>query len=325
MPQPSAPNDPLRPPPPRRVGWLVAVLLLVALGVLGYANRERLQQITRAWFGHSAAVPTVASAPASTSAPAMVSSAPPPAASAASAPLQLPAATASLPALRDSDAFVLRELGALLTQPGLAWLVPRHLIVHFVATVDNLDRPVVSQRVWPVHPLPGTLRTTGQGDALAIAPDNALRYMPYVRLLTALDPQRAAQLYLQFYPLCEQAWRELGHPKSAFNDRLLAVLASLLQAPEPQAPVLLRQPKALSGKRWAAPSLLDPHGGRAVRGTAQEVLDTYADPALEAAPAGQKILMRMGLDNERAVKDWLRRFRQALLARLRPAAGAPGQ
>ncbi|CDW93861.1 MULTISPECIES: DUF3014 domain-containing protein [Thiomonas] len=300
MPQSAPSNDPLRPPPPRRVGWLVAVLLIVALAVLGYANRGRLQQWTQAWMGHTAAVPTAASAPAKTSsAAAAPSSAPQPAASVApvaSAPLQLPASTASLPALHHSDATVLQELGALLGKPGLAWLVPRHLILHFVATVDNLTRQTVPQQVWPVHPVPGVLRTTGQGVDLAIAPDNARRYAPYVQMLTAISPQRAAQLYVQLYPLCEQAWRELGHPKSAFNDRLLAVIANLLQAPEPQGAVLLRQPK---------------------------VLYTYADPALEAAPAGQKILMRMGLENERAVKDWLRQFRQDLRAQMQPAATAP--
>jgi hypothetical protein len=300
MPQSAPSNDPLRPPPPRRVGWLVAVLLIVALAVLGLANRERLQQWTQAWMGHTAAVPTAASAPAKTgSAPAALSSAPQPAASVASvasAPLQLPASTASLPALHHSDATVLQELGALLGKPGLSWLVPRQLILHFVATVDNLTRKTVPLQVWPVHPVPGALRTTGQGADLAIAPDNARRYAPYVQMLTAISPQRAAQLYVQLYPLCEQAWRELGHPKSAFNDRLLAVIANLLQAPEPQGAVLLRQPK---------------------------VLYTYADPALEAAPAGQKILMRMGLENERAVKDWLRQFRQDLRAQMQPAATAP--
>ncbi len=297
MPQSAPSNDPLRPPPPRRVGWLVAVLLIVALAVLGFANRERLQQWAQAWMGHTAAVPTAASAPAKTgSAPAALSSAPQPAASAASAPLQLPASTASLPALHNSDATVLQELGALLGKSGLAWLAPRHLILHFVATVDNLTRQTVPLQVWPVRPIPGALRTTGQGSDLAIAPDNARRYAPYVQTLTAISPQRAAQLYVQLYPLCEQAWRELGHPKSAFNDRLLAVIANLLQAPEPQGAVLLRQPK---------------------------VLYTYADPALEAAPAGQKILMRMGLENERAVKDWLRQFRQDLRAQMQPAATAP--
>ena len=300
MPQSAPSNDPLRPPPPRRVGWLVAVLLIVALAVLGLANRERLQQWTQAWMGHTAAVPTAASAPAKTgSAPAALSSAPQPAASAASvasAPLQLPASTASLPALHNSDATVLQELGALLGKPGLAWLVPRQLILHFVATVDNLTRQTVPLQVWPVHPVPGALRTTGQGGDLAIAPDNARRYVPYVQMLTAISPQRAAQLYVQLYPLFEQAWRELGHPKSAFNDRLLAVIANLLQAPEPQGVLLLRQPK---------------------------VLYAYADPALEAAPAGQKILMRMGLENERAVKDWLRQFRQDLRAQMQPATTAP--
>ncbi|MGE0072118.1 MAG: DUF3014 domain-containing protein [Thiomonas sp.] len=299
MPSPSAPDDPLRPPPPRRIGWLVVLVLIGVLAVLGYVNRQRLQQLTQAWFGHPGAGMVAASAPAA-SAPRQVAvgSAPRPAASAASAPLQVPASTASLPALHDSDALVLRELAGLLTKPGLDWLVPHRLIVHFVATVDNLGRQTVPLQVWPVRPLPGTLRTTGQGDTLAIAPANAQRYVPYVGMLTAIDPQRAAQVYVRLYPLCEQAWRELGHPKSAFNDRLLAVLGSLLQAPQPQGPVLLRQPK---------------------------VAYTFADPALQAAPAGQKILVRIGLDNERAVKDWLRRFRQALLAQLRPAASAPAQ
>ena len=300
MPPPSAPDDPLRPPPPRRIGWMIAVLLLVALAALGWANRARLQHLTQAWFGHSAAVPAAASAPVATAAspPEAARRAPSALASAALAPLQLPASTASLPALHDSDALVLRELATLLSKPGMDWLVPHRLILHFVATVDNLGRQTVPLQVWPVRPLPGALRTMRQGDTLAIAPANAQRYLPYVKLLTAIDPQRAAQVYVRLYPLCEQAWRELGHPKSAFNDRLLAVLGSLLQAPEPQGPVLLRQPK---------------------------VAYTFADPALEAAPAGQKILLRMGLDNERAVKDWLRRFRQALLAQLRPAASAPAR
>jgi hypothetical protein len=280
---------------------MVAVLLLLAVLALGYVNRERLQPFMQAWFGQSAAVPHAASAPvAASSAPHQAASAPQAVASAASAPWQWPASTASLPDLRNSDALALRELGTLLDKPGLAWLVPRHLILHLVATVDNLTRPVVPLQVWPVHPLPGALRTTGQGDTLALAPDNARRYAPYVQALTAIAPQRAVAVYLQLSPLFEQAWRELGHPKSAFNDRLLAVIANLLQAPEPEGPVFLRQPK---------------------------VLYTYADPALEAAPAGQKILLRMGLQNERAVKGWLRQFRQALLAQRRPAApgSAPGR
>ena len=305
-PTPSPSDDPLRPSPPRRIGWLVAVLLLLALLALGYTERDRLQQWTNAWMGHSVVSPEAASAPqASNSPPVAASSTPSRVASAASVPLRLPASTASLPDLRDSDALALRELGGLVGKPGLAWLVPSHLILHLVATVDNLTRQTVPMQVWPVRPLPGAPRVTGQGSELALAPDNARRYAPYVRILTGIEAQRAVEVYLRLAPLCQQAWRELGHPHSAFNDRLLAVIANLLQAPEPQGPVLLRQPKVLAGER-----------------TGQGVLYTYADPALESAPAGQKILMRMGLDNERAVKAWLRQFRQALLAKMEPAAAS---
>ncbi|WP_079420410.1 DUF3014 domain-containing protein [Thiomonas intermedia] len=303
MPSPS--DDPLRPPPPRRIGWMVAVLLILALLALGYVERDRLPPWASAWMDPTKVSPEAASAPQASIPPVAASSAPSPVASAASAPLRLPASTASLPELRDSDTLALRELGGLVGKPGLAWLVPGHLIVHLVATVDNLTRQTVPMQVWPVRPLPGALRVTGQGSELALAPDNARRYAPYVRILTGIEAPSAVEVYLRLAPLCQQAWRELGHPHSAFNDRLLAVIASLLQAPEPQAPVLLRQPNVPGGER-----------------AAQGVLYTYADPAHESAPAGQKILMRMGLDNERAVKAWLRQFRQALLAKMEPAAAS---
>jgi hypothetical protein len=39
----------------------------------------------------------------------------------------------------------------------------------------------------------------------------------------------------------------------------------------------------------------------------------YADPKLEALTAGQKVLVRMGPDNARAVKTKLRELRSALI------------
>jgi hypothetical protein len=40
----------------------------------------------------------------------------------------------------------------------------------------------------------------------------------------------------------------------------------------------------------------------------------YADPAIEARPAGQKLLMRMGADNAKAVKAKLMELRAAVTA-----------
>jgi len=45
------------------------------------------------------------------------------------------------------------------------------------------------------------------------------------------------------------------------------------------------------------------------------VLYAYADPDLEARSAGQKIMMRMGADNEAKVKAKLRELRRALVNR----------
>ena len=293
-------NDPLR-PPPNRTGWLVVtVLLIVAALVLGLLNRDRLQQMVAGWTGRPAPVGSAA-APASVPAAASAPASAPASASAPSAGLP-PTPAASLPALRDSDAYVLGALARLIGQhDAMAWLLPQHLVLHIVATVDNLPRKQVAKQVWPLRPVPGALRTAvGAGSERQLAPDNARRYAPYLRALASVAPQQAVATYLDLYPLFQHAWRELGNPHGQFNDRLLAAIDNLLAAPEPAPPVRLVQPK---------------------------VLYLYADPALELASAGQKILMRLGPADERAVKTWLRTFRQDLVARLQPTppASAPAR
>jgi hypothetical protein len=125
------------------------------------------------------------------------------------------------------------------------------------------------------------------GEGLAIAPDNATRYAPYVQMLERVDAKQLAGIYLRFYPWFQQAYEELGYPKAYFNDRLVAVIDHLLAAPEPGGPILLTQPK---------------------------VLYQYLDPQLEALSAGQKTLVRMGPDNARRVKAKLRELRREITA-----------
>lgn len=161
-----------------------------------------------------------------------------------------------------------------------------------VATVDNLPREKVAQRLSPVKPVPGRLHTRGRQDTLAIAPENAERYTPYVGLLSRVDSAQLVDAYARLYPLFQQAYEELGYPHGYFNDRLVAVIDHLLAAPEPEGPLRLIQP---------------------------HVLYQYADLDLERASAGHKIMVRMGLANERQVKAKLRELRQEL------TRGAPRQ
>jgi hypothetical protein len=120
-----------------------------------------------------------------------------------------------------------------------------------------------------------------------------------VNAVHKLDMQRVAEVYLRFYPLFQGAYQDLGYPTGYFNDRLVAAIDSLLAAPEPGGPIELTRPN---------------------------VMYVFADPTLEALPAGQKLLIRMGPDNAAVIKAKLKELR-AVISAGRPgssaAAGAP--
>ncbi|HUL97655.1 MAG TPA: DUF3014 domain-containing protein [Usitatibacter sp.] len=199
-----------------------------------------------------------------------------------------------LPALKDSDVTVLEALKGLFGADNVPQLfIPESLIRNFVATVDNLTREKASRRVWPLTAPGGTLKATGKDDKLAIAPDNAARYKRWVDAFDKSDAAAVTGAYVHFYPLFQQAYVELGYPNGYFNDRLVEVIDHLLDAPEPKGPVKLVVPK---------------------------VLYEYADPDLESRSAGQKILMRIGPDNEARVKAKLREYRKEIVAQTAAAS-----
>jgi len=275
---------PGRPRPSRRNATLFAVLALL-VGVVGYYF----------WPRGTGIAPEVAVAPPAPPAP-------PPAVGAKaepeiSHPIDLTPgakgenaapAPAPLPKLDDSDAVAMDSIAAILN--GDRWmrlLVPEGIIRHIVATVDNLPRKTLAPRLWPAKPVPGTFQVTWTANSASIAADNAKRYADLVNAAEAINTARLAGFYVRLYPLFQQAYVELGYPNGYFNDRLIAVIDHLLAAPEPKDPVALRQPK---------------------------VVFQYADPDLEERSAGQKIMMRVGADNERRLKAKLRDLRRALVA-----------
>ncbi|MFZ3323235.1 MAG: DUF3014 domain-containing protein [Usitatibacter sp.] len=221
---------------------------------------------------------------------------PPSGPSAASAPAPVvqhyavatPASAESLPTLADSDATVMDALKKLVGPDAVAkLLVPESLIRNIVATLDNLPRDHLAMRVSPVNPPGGKFKTTGHDDTIAIAADNGARYAPYVTAFEATDPAATIAVYLRLYPLFQQAYIDLGFPNGYFNDRLVEVIDHLLDAPEPKGPV----------------HVVSPH-----------VLYEFADPDLEARSAGQKLMIRLGADNEARVKAKLRAYRKELVA-----------
>ena len=198
-------------------------------------------------------------------------------------------ALAPLPGLDESDTVAHGAIAAVLNEDALTrLLVPTAIIRHIVATVDNLPRKTIGARIMPVNPVPGRFATANAARGLSIARDNADRYSPFVKAAESIDTERLVQSYVRLYPLFQQAYVELGYPNGYFNDRLISVLDHLLAAPQPKAPVYLAQPK---------------------------VMLEFADPELEDLSAGQKILVRIGSDNEMRLKMKLRDVRAALIGK----------
>jgi hypothetical protein len=192
-----------------------------------------------------------------------------------------------LPSLDQSDAAVKEAFGELWGPKTLGqFFLLDEFIRRVVAMIDNLPREKVALRLRPMKQVPGKFAITGKDGGYAADPDNTARYTPYVKLAEAMNTAKIVAFYIRFYPLFQQAYRELGYPKGYFNDRLMEVIDHLLAAPEMRQPVRLVQPK---------------------------VFYQYADPDLEARSAGQKILMRIGNENAARIKAKLGEIRAELL------------
>jgi hypothetical protein len=253
------------------IAWVVGSIALTAALIWG------------AWQWQTRTTPAVTPPPvAQTPEPAPPAPAAPkieyPIESAEAEPAPPPQATldASDPAMREALANLFK--GNKL--PG--FVQPMNLIRNTVATIDNLPRSKAAPRLWPVQPTPGAVSTINAGDNLVIAPNNSVRYAPFVALVHAVDSKQLVAIYVRFYPLFQQAYRELGYPDGYFNDRLVAVIDHLLATPDVKPPIALVQPK---------------------------VLYQYADPELEALSAGQKAMIRVGPDNAAVLKAKLREIR----------------
>ena len=203
------------------------------------------------------------------------------------------ASTTPLPALDQSDAEVATALLALAGDNGLDRLLLRDQIIRrIVATVDALPRQGVGDNILPVRTPGGRFLVEQTPGGIVLSPRNAQRYASYMHVLEHVDPRALVDWYVRHYALFQQAYRDLGYPQGYFNDRLVAAIDDMLAAPVLDAPVPLEQPK---------------------------VFYRYADPQLEERSAGQKMLMRLGPDDEAAVKAKLRTLRTLITGATGPA------
>ena len=285
-------NNSLKPPEQSSSrGWWLAILLVLLLAVgawfwFPFEKSSGSLPVATDAAPPQDVVPTVPTAPDPASGPENPIEA-----------LGLPDET--LPPLDSSDDYLSRVVASifgadksdsLLQLDGFARRV--------VATVDNLPREQSPARMWPVQPTPERFTVNKEGQSQTIAQNNAARYNAFVLAMESVDMKRVAGIYAQLYPLFQKAYEELGYPGKYFNDRLVAVIDHLLQAPEPEGPLHV----TLTEVKGDFPS------------TRPWVRYEFADPQLEALSSGQKIMVRVGLVNERRLKQRLRSLRAAVAA-----------
>jgi hypothetical protein len=250
------------------VGVAAAVLLLAAGG---------------AYYLRSRNMPPPAAAPAAVPAQ---STAEPSIANPLPAAAQNSAPSGPLPELSGSDAAIRDALAKISSADSVKdYLEPESVIRRLVVTIDNLPRQKVAVEKRPTTGVAGAFAVDGDELHATLDAKNFERYKPFVAVISKLDMQKLAGVYVHFYPLFQESYQNLGYPSGYFNDRLVQVIDLLLASPQPTGPIELVRPN---------------------------VMYTFADPGLEARPAGQKLLIRMGPENSAVIKAKLKELRAAI-------------
>lgn len=263
----------------RSVRWITAAALL-ALGLAAV--------LWHRWYGDEDRAQPSAPPPASSVVERAETGAAPPAAASQASPESalVPVSSEPLPSLEASDAFVRTAAGEISRHPSFAqWIAQEDLIRLFVVSVDNIAEGLTPRKhLLFLRPQTGFL-VSGSGSDLRIDPSGYRRYDRIADVVSSLDAEGCAALYVRVKPLIQRSYHEMGYPGLDFDDRLGQAIAEMLAVPvAPEAPPLL-----------------------------EEVLRyEFADPELEALSDAQKHLLRMGPRNVQRIQQKLRELAQAV-------------
>ncbi|MDZ7644522.1 MAG: DUF3014 domain-containing protein [Woeseiaceae bacterium] len=113
-----------------------------------------------------------------------------------------------LPPLDESDEYFKLELTDLFGESVAGIIVSEALIERLVATVDNLPRPRVAERIRPVAAPDGQFAVNagdGSGEYV-LSTENYRRYDALVGRFVEADIGQAVEIYRRFYPLFQKAF-----------------------------------------------------------------------------------------------------------------------
>ena len=192
-----------------------------------------------------------------------------------------------LPPLDESDDVVRGLVKELSSNPSVAaWLMTRNLIRNFTVVVSNIAAGEPAARQVTVLRPKGAFQVEDRGEDLFINSRGYSRYLPLATAASSVNPGDAAKLYTMLKPRIDEAYAELGQTGTTFDQTLERAIVLLLRTPVHEGRLAV-----------------EPNGAVGYR---------FDDPALEKLTPTQKLLIRFGPENQRAVQTSLRNIALAL-------------
>ena len=182
---------------------------------------------------------------------------------------------------------VVREEAAGLSSNDLfaKWLQTEGIISHFTAAVDSIANGLSPRTHIDFFAPAEKFNVEWESDIAYISPASYERYNPVTAVVTSLDADGCADLFLRLKPAFQEAYAELGYPQADFIKTLEKAFVELLEVPVPGEDIAL-----------------------------VKKIETFAyqDPKLEGLSEAQKHLLRMGPLNIRRIQGKIREIGMAL-------------
>lgn len=192
----------------------------------------------------------------------------------------------SLPILSQSDPYIEKEIIKLADGMNVSDLIRTPNLAQQAAVfVDNFAQGDLLSNNSPIKGPSQRFTAVDINGKTYLNPDSYHRYDMYANLLSSLDPDELVATYQQMYPLFEEAFTDLGYANMDFNERVKQAIQEVLDAPIIEDPIEL---------------------------SSVSVNYQFVDPKLENLPAAQKLIIRMGPDNAKKIKNVLRELENQL-------------
>lgn len=182
--------------------------------------------------------------------------------------------------LDQSDDALRPSLAELASQIELGeWLLMRDLIRSFVVAVDNIAEGRTPRAHLAEMEPAERFSVRQEADRFFIDPASYARFDMITDVFVEFDLEAAVEIYVDVYPLIQQAYEELGYPDHSFDETFERAIVELLAVP-----------------RLIGPVELEP----------LVVTYAFADFEIEGLTAAQKQLLRMGPENVVRIQHRLR-------------------